>query len=301
MSHFTTRKNKAQQFRDEVVETIVALLEQGTNPFEQRWNIAGYNGLPLRVGGQPYQGFNSFWLSITAMTQGFTAGHWMTFNQAKKLGGTVRKGEKSTLVVKYGTYIPNKDKLAVKKGVVSEDCVRCKYLKVYPVFNASQIDHLPQEYYYRERKDLHQNADERYSYLEEFFAGQGASVSERGNVAAFLPVQDIIEIPEFSRFKSAEHYYSTLAHEFTHWTGSEKRLGRIDLSNFGPEEQAREELVAELGAAFLSTHFGFRHTMMEEHASYIDGWLSVLQKDQNALFKAAAEAWQAFEYLVNPG
>ena len=277
-----------------ITNQIVAALEAGVKPWTQPWNAAHAAGAvsrPLRYNGQPYSGINVLTLWASAMERQFAAPIWMTFKQALELGGHVRKGEKGSPVVYANTIV------RTEEGDNGRDEERAiPFLKAYSVFNIEQIDDLPSHYYARTESTV--NPDSRIASAEAFFAATGADIRHGGNSAFYIPSADFIQMPRFESFRDAHGFYSTLCHEACHWTRHEKRLDRdLGRKRFGDEGYAREELVAELGAAFLCADLGLRLEDREDHASYIASWLKVLKDDRRAIFSAAAHAQRAADYL----
>jgi antirestriction protein ArdC len=277
-----------------ITDQIAAALERGVKPWTQPWNAAHAAGAvsrPLRHNGAPYSGINVLTLWASAMERGYAAPLWMTFKQALELGGNVRKGEKGSPVV-YADKI-----VRTEEGENGQDEERAiPFLKAYTVFNVEQIDGLPAHYYARAETTM--NPDERIASAESFFAALEADIRHGGGSAFYVPSQDFIQMPAFESFRDAEAYYATLAHECTHWTRHGTRLDRdLGRKAFGDEGYAREELVAELGAAFLCADLGLRLEDREDHASYIASWLRVLKNDRRAIFTASAHAQRAIDFL----
>ena len=274
---------------------IIAHLENGVKPWTQPWNAAHAAGpvsRPLRFNGQPYSGINVVTLWATAMERGFAAPIWMTFKQAKELGGHVRKGEKSAPVVYCNTLV--KTELDEQTGEEEERAI--PFLKGYNVFNVEQIEGLPA--HFTTLAERTRNPDERIRAADAFFEATGAEILQGGNSACYIPSLDQIRMPDFQTFRNAESYYATLAHECTHWTRHETRLNRdLGRKSFGDAGYAREELVAELGAAFLCADLGITLEDREDHAAYIGSWLQVLKNDKRAIFTAAAHAQRAADFL----
>jgi antirestriction protein ArdC len=280
-----------------ITDQIVSALEAGVKPWTQPWSAAHAAGAvsrPLRHNGQPYSGINVLILWASAMERHYAAPIWMTFKQALELGGHVRKGEKGSPVVYANTIV------RTEEGDDGQDDERAiPFLKAYTVFNIEQIDELPAHYYARAESSV--NPDRRIAHAEAFFAGLGADIRQGGNSAFYVPSVDFIQMPEFASFRDAHSYYATLAHECTHWTRHEKRLDRdLGRKHFGDEGYAREELVAELGAAFLCADLGLHLEDREDHASYIGSWLRVLKNDKRAIFQASAHAQRAVDFLRGP-
>jgi antirestriction protein ArdC len=278
-----------------ITNEIVSHLECGVRPWVKPWNAehaAGRITRPLRHNGKPYSGINVLSLWASAMAQNFAAPIWMTFKQATDLGGRIRKGEKGSLVV-YADSITRKE-TDEKTGDEIEREI--PFLKGYTVFNVDQIDGLPAVYYAKAAPQLDPVA--RIEHAERFFAALGAAVGHGGNRAFDSVTNDTIQMPPFVSFEDADSYYATLAHECTHWTGSTSRLNRdFGEHRFGSEGYALEELVAELGAAFLCADLELSLEPREDHASYIATWLNVLAQDNRAIFTAAAHAERAAEYI----
>lgn len=170
------------------------------------------------------------------------------------------------------------------------------FMKGYTVFNIEQIEGLPAHYYAPAKSQL--NPDQRIEAADAFFADTGADIRHGGSSAYYSPPEDYVQMPVFESFRDAESYYATLAHECTHWTRHKSRLDRdFGRKRFGDEGYAREELVAELGAAFLCADLGLTLEDREDHAAYIGSWLKVLKDDKRAIFTAAAHAQRATDYL----
>lgn len=278
-----------------ITDRIVSLLETGVRPWHQPWsagNAAARVSRPLRHNGQPYSGINVLVLWMEATARGYGNPCWMTFRQAKELGGCVRKGERSATVVYANRYTKTET-----DGEGNEIEQTIPFLKSYAVFNVEQIDGLPASY--QVVPDAPQIApDARIDELDRFFAATGADI-RHGGLRAFYAIQpDYIQMPPFEAFESAESYYCTLAHEMTHWTRHPTRLDRdFGRKKWGDEGYAREELVAEIGAAFLSVELGFAPEVREDHAAYIASWLKVLKDDKRFIFSAAAHAERACAHL----
>lgn len=291
----TTRQDVYTRITAQIIES----LERGVKPWTQPWNAAhaaGHVSRPLRHTGEPYSGINVLTLWATAMEAHRSAPIWMTFRQALSLGGHVRKGEKGAPVV----YANTMQRTEIDEATGDEAERNIPYLKAYTVFNVEQIEGLPAHFY--ARAEPHRNPDERISDAEVFFAATRADIRHGGDCAYYSPTLDYIQMPAFEAFRDAQAYYATLAHEATHWTKHQNRLDRdFGRKRFGDAGYAREELVAELGAAFLCADLGLRLEDREDHAAYLGHWLSVLKEDKRAIFTAAAHAQRAAEYLSSFG
>lgn len=277
-----------------VTDEIVAQLEAGTPPWIQPWqagHAAGDVSRPLRFNAVPYRGINVILLWLAAMRQRFACPLWMTYRQAGELGGQVRRGEKGTLVVYANSFTRR------ETGDDGEEYDRqVPFLKSYSVFNAEQIEGLPARYYAEAQTEP--NPLERIERAERFFRSTGADIHHGGATAYYAPASDTVHMPAFERFRDAESYYATLAHELTHWTRHPSRLAReFGRQRWGDEGYSMEELVAELGAAFLCADLGLPPELRDDHAAYIASWLKVLRNDKRAVFAAAAHAQRAADYL----
>ena len=258
------------------------------------WNAehaAGRITRPLRHNGQAYNGINILMLWSAAVSEGYSAPIWMTFRQAKELGAHIRKGEEGELVVYANTFTRKEEN---DEGDEVEQTI--PFLKGYTVFNVEQIEGLPSHYYQLAEPVL--DPVQRISHAEAFFTATGARIGHGGNQAYYTIGADRIQMPTFESFRDAESYYATLAHETTHWTRHPSRLDRdFGRQRFGDEGYAQEELVAELGSAFLSADLELTPEVREDHTAYIESWLKVLKNDKRAIFTAAAHAQRAVDYL----
>ncbi len=287
--------SEGQDVYTRVTNKIVADLERGVAPWTQPWTASPDGARlarPLRHNGIPYNGVNILLLWASALEKGYTSPHWMTFKQAQELGGHVRKGEHGSLVVYASTY--QKTEHAPDGRDVERDI---PFLKSYVVFNVDQIEGLPDLYRARPPPKF-ANAAERIAHAEAFFAATGAQILSRGHRAAYSPQLDHIVMPPFETFRDAEGYYATLAHETVHWTRHESRLSRdLGWKSWGDAGYAAEELVAELGSAFLCADLEISPIVSEDHAAYIAHWLRMLKDDKKAIFTAAAHAQRAVDFL----
>lgn len=277
-----------------VTEKIVADLERGVRPWLRPWragHAAGRATRPLRHDGTPYRGINVVMLWTAAAAQGYACPTWMTFRQAKALGGFVRKGESGTLVVHAGTFMA-----AEADDGGGETGREIRYLKGYTVFNCEQIEGLPARYRACDAAVPEPRA--RLVRAEAFFANTRADIRHGGDRAYYAIGPDYIRMPPAGAFRDAECHAATLAHELTHWTRHPSRLDRdLGRKRWGDEGYAREELVAEIGAAFLCADLGIAPEVREDHAAYVASWLKVLTDDRRAVFQAAAHAQRAVDYL----
>jgi antirestriction protein ArdC len=216
----------------------------------------------------------------------------MTYRQAAEMGAHVRKGEKGELVV-YANKI-TRTETDTETGEDEERTI--PFLKGYTVFNVEQVEGLPAKFYETATPTL--DPVHRIEHAESFFAATRAAIAHGGNMAYYAIGPDHIQMPPFVVFRDAESYYATLAHEITHWTRHPSRLDRdLGGKSWGDAGYAREELVAELGSAFLAADLGLALEPRDDHASYIGHWLEVLKEDKRAIFSAAAHAQRAADFL----
>ena len=279
-----------------ITDRIVASLEQGVRPWHRPWNAehaAGRITRPLRHNGQPYSGINVVMLWMEAVEAGYSAPIWMTFRQAKELGAHVRKGEHGATVVYASTFRKTEEDKETGEEVERD----IPFMKGYRVFNVEQIEGLPAHYYASAVAPVLEPA-QRDARAEAFFANTGVAIRHGGNQAYYAIGSDRIQMPPFESFRDAESYYATLAHETTHWTRAKHRLDRdFGRKRWGDAGYAMEELVAELGAAFLCADLDLTPEVREDHAAYIQSWLEVLKDDKRAVFTAAAHAQRAADFL----
>ena len=277
-----------------ITAAIIEKLEAGTKPWVRPWRGASLSR-PLRSCGTPYKGMNVFWLWMVAEAAGFSSPYWMTYRQCSKLGGQVRKGEKSTIAIFYKSYT---------KGVEGDDGDEARktrrILKAYAIFNADQCDGLPERYHPGPASEPVE-PEGREDALDRFFAAIGANLRHQGSNAYYEPVADRITMPPATLFDGYDHYYATLAHEHSHWTGHGSRLGRDLKNRFGSRAYAAEELVAELSSAILGAELGLPVAHLDSHASYIGHWLELLKSDDRAMLTAAARAEEAASLLMEIG
>jgi antirestriction protein ArdC len=290
-----TQNTGKQDPHSRITDRILAELEQGTRPWLKPWSggdiAKSGQARPLRATGQPYRGINVLLLWIEAQASGFVNPSWMTYKQAQALGAQVRKGEHGATVVYYGDSTKT-----VHDDASGEDREQgFRFLKTYTVFNVAQIDGLPERFHIVPEQSPEV---ERIEAAEAFFDSIPATVNHGGDKAYYIPSADRIQLPPFAAFHDAHGYYATRGHETVHWTRHESRLDRsFGREKWGDEGYAREELVAEFGAAFLAADLGLCIEPRPDHASYIGSWITVLQNDTRAIVQAAAHAERALAYL----
>jgi len=262
----------------DVTNQIVQAIENGPEAWARCWkSTMPANGIT----GRAYNGINVLLLWLAVDRGGYASSDWMTYRQAAGAGGQVKKGEKGTTVVFYKKRtITEKDESGeeVKKDV--------PVLKAFTVFNREQVEGLP---------EVEAVEVDRIEEAEAIVKGSGAMFTH--GEPAYIPAKEMISMPETGAFETVENFYATTFHELTHWTGSKKRLGRDLSGRFGDASYAAEELIAEIGSAFLCAKAGIQGEL--RHAGYVQSWLKVLKNDKRAIFNAASHASKAAEYLAD--
>ena len=299
---------KRTELYQTVTNRIIELLETQLLSWDKPWVSLGQDGKPAHNAQSlyVYQGVNQLLLSSTLNRRDYPKNSWLTFLQIKTLGGHVKKKEKASQVYFQKVLFRDKDG---KKYEVNEIKVMSKerkkalsikmipYLKRYNVFNIAQTEGLPEEFYYVEpRPEV--TAFEKDERAESLLFSTGANIVIRGtSMACYHPKEDKIYLPLREQFTGTEEFYETALHECAHWSGHESRLGRDLTGRFGSEVYAKEELIAELTAAFLCAYLGFEK-VITNNAAYIQSWLSKLQNDHHFIFKASRDAEKASEFIL---
>ncbi|MEQ9881255.1 zincin-like metallopeptidase domain-containing protein [Pectobacterium brasiliense] len=269
-----------------VTDNIIAALGAGVKPWSCPWQrVPGMSGLPSNFAtGIAYSGMNIMLLWCSASKRGFGDSRWMTYKQAQAVGGQVRKGEHGTTAIFYTT---------LEKENEDGEIDQIPMLKTFNVFNVEQIDGLPLT-----TKTVSPEATfDSLPEAENLFQKSGANIIEKGQNAFFRPSTDEVWLPERHLFSDAANFYATGLHELVHWSGGKKRLSREMKGKFGSADYAEEELVAELGSAFLMADLGIIGEV--QHESYIASWLQALKNDKRYVFKAASAASKAHRYLMD--
>jgi antirestriction protein ArdC len=272
-----------------ITDRILKKLEEGTVPWRRPWNASA--GLPKNlVSRKEYRGINVF---LTG-SQGYESPYWLTFKQAKALGGCVREGEKGTPIVYCDTF---KKEVVGKDGELAEK--QMSFLRYYTVFNMAQVDGVEAP-----ASDTVERAFNPITECERIVSDMPFPPAlKTGNERAFYrSSEDAVYMPRAELFVSDEEYYSTLFHELVHSTGHETRLNRrpsTERRSFGDEAYSKEELVAEMGASFLCATAGIEDATLDNSAAYIQGWLKALRDDKKLVILAAAAAQKASDYILN--
>lgn len=272
-----------KDIQQEITNKIIESLENGVKPWSCPWVRSGYGGMPQNLKTKmPYNGINVLLLWITGDTKGYKTPFWMTYKQAKELGGTVKKGEQGTRCIFYKTREVEDEKTGEEKAI--------PMLRAFSVFNLDQVEGISAP----DTTNLPGGFD-AITRAENFIERTGANIIEIGEAAFYQPSSDTITMPARVRFDTAQDFYATALHELTHWTGHKSRCNR-DMGT-GKADYAFEELVAEMGAAFTMGALGIEGDT--QHESYIASWLKALKNDKKFLFKAAAKASKAAAFLTD--
>lgn len=289
-------KPKRDIYQD-VTDRILQLLDEGTAPWRQPIKRRrDQDGFPKSLStGKPYRGINTLLLAMTGWAEGYDSTYWATFNQIKKEGGRVCKGERSTLVVFW--------KQAAATDQETGDEIKIPVLRHYQVFNAEQCEGVSTPDAEPEPEDKQAEPFVPIQAAADIVAGYPSppTIEHGGSSASYSPGFDRIKIAQPARFESSESYYATLFHELAHSTGHQSRLNR-DLghrtSPFGSPDYSREELVAEMGSAFLCAAAGISPPTIEQSAAYVDGWRRKLSSDKRLVIQAAGQGQRAVDYVL---
>ncbi len=281
---------------DTITNQIIAALERGTDTFSLPWHRSTAPlSRPMNAAtGKAYRGVNVLALWASAEAQDFGHGLWATYRQWQSLGAQVRKGEKASPIVFYKVFDKSDDEQAEERDSSTRIFAQASH-----VFNANQVDGFAMP-------EVPEGANfDPIPQADAFVAGTGAIVRIRGESADYTPSTDTITMPDRERFfatacgSASQNWYATLLHELVHWSGADHRLARTFGKRFGDDAYAMEELVAELGSAFLCGDLGLSTGPRPDHASYLANWLKVLKADNRAIFTAASAAAKAAEWLGN--
>lgn len=282
---------------DAVTSRIIAELEAGRFPWVQPWGNPAAGGvgpsLPRNaVTARPYSGVNVLILWGEVIARAYPSQSWLTFRQAIQAGGHVRKGETGVTVVYADRFTPEAEK--ARAAQAGDDAKTIPFLKRFTVFNAAQCEGLPNGL---ATDPVPLPKREAVPVADALIEASGADLRIGGSRAFYVPSADYIQLPPQTIFFEQINYYRTALHELTHWTGHASRLARDFSGAFGTEKYAREELVAEMGSAFLCAALGIVPTV--RHADYLAGWLDVLRGDNRAIFRAASAASKAADFLLS--
>jgi antirestriction protein ArdC len=275
-----------------VTDQIIAMLEAGVVPWRSPILGRSKAGHPKNLNtGKAYRGVNVFLLAFTAYAKGYGSSYWMTFNQAKERGGNVKKGEKSSMVVFWKQY-ETRDKQ-------TGEPVKVPVLRYYNCFNAEQVEgvEIPDAVKF-EPIDFHP-IEEAEKIAAGYVAGPAVHY-DGGQQAYYRPSTDTVHMPQKTRFASEPEFYSTLYHELSHSVGHSSRLDRkldTDPKPFGSPDYGKEELIAEMSAAFLCSYAGIQPTVIGNQAAYLAGWLKQLKSDKKLVVSAAGQAQRSADWI----
>lgn len=283
---------KNAQILEKVTSKFVEAVEaEGKMPWQKPWKNAGF---PRNyVSGKSYQGINL----LMTMISGFEGLNWLTFNQAKALGGSIKKDSKGTHIV----FWEKNQKKTGEKNANGDDVVKEFFLlKPYVIFNEAQIEGID----FSKKQTLSLSEEERIAEVEAIFnATQIKVVEELGDSAFYSPMKDEITMPKFKQFKGKIEYYATLAHEMIHATGHVSRLKRegvAEMGRFGSESYSFEELVAEIGSCMFLSLYGIQNEKVETNQmAYVKSWIKVLKNDPSMIMKASKEAQKAIDWIAS--
>lgn len=291
--------NDKRDYRTELTENIMKLVESGTAPWQKPWNAdaaAAYLAMPFNAAtGRAYRGGNSMWLMAKAMQYGEFDPRFITYNQAKDNDWQVRKGEKGT-TVEYWQFDKEEKRKDPTTGKDETVRIKLENPRVFyaTVFHASQIDGIP-----KYEPVVPENGWKPIEKAENILAGSKAEIiHDQVDKAFYAPGGDRIHTPPKEAFPKALDYYEVVMHELAHWSGHESRLNRDLTGSFGSESYAKEELRAQMASLYLSAETGVPFNP-DRHASYQQSWLKVLQNDKNEFFRAAKDAEIIADYVLD--
>lgn len=283
---------------DEVTRRIITELEAGRVPWVQPWGRPDSDGAVAAPGlprnamtSRPYSGINILILWGAVIEQGWPSQSWLTFRQATQAGGTVRKGERGTMVVYADSFTPETERTRARAA--GDEAKAIPFLKRFTLFNVAQCEGLG-DGLAADPAPLPER--EIVPIAEAVIAASGVDFRVGGDQAFYVPAHDYVQVPPQPAFFEQINYYRTALHELTHATGHASRLDRKLMNGLGGKDYAREELVAEMGSAFLCAALGIVPTV--RHADYLASWLAVLREDSRAIFRAASQASKAADWLL---
>jgi antirestriction protein ArdC len=282
-----------QSLYAEVTSRVIAELEAGRLPWVQPWDKAACGcTMPHNAGtGRRYSGINVLILWAAVIEGGHASQRWLTYLQAQAAGGTVRRGERGTIVCYADRFTPRSEQARAQ----DEDRAarQIAFLKRFTVFNVDQCEGLPEALTASPELPAEVDILPRVATLIE---ASGADFRVGGNEAFYAPTADFVAVPPPAAFPEPVNWYRTALHELGHWTGHRSRLDRDQRGGFASADYAREELVAEMASAFACASLSIQPTV--RHADYIGAWLAVLREDDKAIFRAASAASKAADFLL---
>lgn len=277
----------------DITDKIILDLENDTVPWVKPWDSENVFTFPFNhKTGRTYSGMNVLMLWMS----GFATAEWATFLQYKELGLHIRAGEHATKIIRMETVKINDEDSSGNTENDSSEVETFSYARYHSVFSLQQTDYVFPNESLTEQEDQN-NLNEKFKNINSFVKKLGVRIRFIGGASYFDVNRDEIYLPQVKDFSSKESFYSTLLHELIHWSGHSSRMNRDLKNKFASEDYAFEELVAELGSAFLCSHFGIRGKL--QHVSYIQSWLKKLQGDNKFIFRAASKAQKAVDYLLS--
>ena len=282
-----------QSLYGEVTARVIAELEEGRLPWVQPWDKARcVCSMPHNaVSGRVYSGINVLILWCEAVEREFTSQRWLTYKQAEKAGGHVRRGEKGTVICYADRFAPKDE--AAKAAGEDREARTIAFLKRFTVFNLDQIEGLPEQY---ANEPVVPDPVMAIAEMDRLITASGADFRIGGSEAFYSPKQDYVQVPPQAAFHEPVNWFRTALHELGHWAGGKGRLERDQSGKFGSALYAKEELVAEMTSAFACASLGIEPTV--RHSDYIGAWLEVLRADEKAIFRAASAASKGADYLL---
>ena len=289
----TTNNKDKKSIYEEVTERIIDSLETGVIPWARPWEASQYGEYRNAITNRPYRGLNIMLLNLVGMMKGFVDPRWLTYRNAEKLGGHIKKGEKGVGIV-FWKFLPVKEQQDIDLVPDGDDNDKkvIPFARMYTVFNVEQCEDLDLQSLEVsvDFKDTENQEAEKILSLP--------TMKQGGGEAYYSKSRDFIAMPIREAFENLDLYYSTAYHEIVHWTGHPDRLQRQFGKRFGDQDYAFEELVAEIGAAFLGASTGIPFEKMR-HPGYINSWLRILKQDNRAIFSAAAKAQTAADFVLD--
>ncbi|KAA5539127.1 ArdC family protein [Adhaeribacter rhizoryzae] len=294
-----TPNEKFSQLADQVTNEVIAQLEQGNVFWQKPWSSYG---LPKNYQSKrPYEGFNAFYLNYITGKRNYTTPYFITFQQAKELGGHVRKGEKGAQIIFWKIFTNTIDEKNTAAGETKE-IVQTKFVPfIWTVFNIDQVEGvdfvLPTNISRNENLII-----EACQQVVNNYPVPAPNIEHGGAAAYYMPFSDKVQMPFIKTFVNAQAYHATLFHELIHATGHEIRLNRFTeadkATRFGDENYSKEELVAEMGASFLNAVTGIKEVVFENSVAYLQGWIKRLKDDKTMLIYASTKAFKAASFIL---
>ena len=280
----------------QVTDLIIQKLEQGIVPWQKPWSTYG---LPKNyVSGKQYRGINALLLHMLP----YEHPYYLTFKQAKDLGGNVIKGSKASIVTLWAWFYYDKNgkRVAYPRPDQLAYLEKRPFLRYYHVFNISQVEGVEWKLPIIQ-PNSHLGVPVKASRLISFLKPKLPDIRVKGDKAYYVPSDDYIVVPDIKLFAKPEAYYSTLFHEIIHSTGHQKRLNREGIimpTGFGNYAYGKEELIAEMGASFLCQEVGILNDVLDNSAAYLQSWLATIKEDKRLLVTAAGQAQKAVDWLL---